>query len=77
MKNLETITNIVDLLNSIDIDGETMEDILEQVGLREQICKQIIESEKYLAVKKLWDDFHNNDTLWCSNFDDYYTHTFL
>jgi hypothetical protein len=37
---------------------------------------EITESEKYLAVKKLWDDVQNNDTLWCPNFDEYYKHTF-
>ena len=54
-----------------------MEDILEEVGVREQVVHQILESEKYIAVKKLWDDINNNDTLWCPDFDSYYTHTFL
>lgn len=77
MKNQEKIQEIINLLTEIDIDGETMEDILNQVGLREQVIYQIIENEKYIAVKKLWDDIQNNNTLWCANFDAYYTHTFL
>ena len=77
MQNQETIQEIIKMLKEVDIDGETMEDILNQVGLREQVVNQIIESEKYIAVKKLWDDVQNNDTLWCTNFDVYYTHTFL
>jgi hypothetical protein len=77
MNREKTIKQIIDLINSIDIDAETMEDILEEVGLREQICKQVIDSEKYISVKKLWDDVQNNDTLWCSSFDEYYTHNFL
>jgi hypothetical protein len=77
MQNQEKIQEIIKLLKEVDIDGETMEDILNQVGLREQVVHQIIESEKYIAVKKLWDDVENNDTLWCPNFDAYYTHTFL
>lgn len=71
------LNQIISLLKDMDIDGETMEDILEKVGMREQVVRQILESEKYIAVKKLWDDFSNNDTLWCSDFDAYYTHTFL
>jgi hypothetical protein len=76
MKN-EKLNQVIAILNEIDIDGETMEDVLEQVGLREQVVHQILESEKYNAVKKLWDDIQNNNTLWCNSFDDYYAHTFL
>ena len=77
MQNQEKIKEIIKLLKDVNIDGETMEDILNQVGLREQVVHQIIESEKYIAVKKLWDDVENNDTLWCPSFDAYYTHAFL
>jgi len=77
MEKQEKIKQIIDLLNDIDIDSETMEDILEEVGMRERVIHQILESEKYLAVKKLWDDVENNDTLWCSDFDSYYNYTFL
>jgi hypothetical protein len=77
MKNKKEIIEIINLLKEIDIDGETMEDILDQVGLREQVVHQIIEREKYIATKKLWDDVQNNDTLWAQSFDAYYTQTFL
>jgi len=77
MEKKEKIKQIIDLLNDIDIDSETMEDILEEVGMRERVIHQILESEKYLAVKKLWDDVENNDTLWCPNFDAYYDYAFL
>jgi len=77
MEKQEKIKQIIDLLNDIDIDSEKMEDILEEVGMRERVIHQILESEKYLAVKKLWDDIENNNTLWCQNFDDYYNYTFL
>ena len=77
MEKQEKIKQIIDLLNDIDIDSETMEDILEEVGMRERVIHQILESEKYLAVKKLWEDVKNNDTLWCSDFDSYYNYTFL
>jgi hypothetical protein len=77
MKNKKEIIEIINLLKEIDIDGETMEDILDQVGLREQVVHQIIESEKYIATKKLWDDIQNNETLLSKSFDAYYTQTFL
>lgn len=77
MEKTEKIKLVIKLLNSIDIDGETMEDILEAVGLREQVVHQILDSERYSAVKKLWDDIENNDTLWCPDFDTYYNHTFM
>ena len=50
MKNKKEIIEIINLLKEIDIDGETMEDILDQVGLREQVVHQIIEREKYIAI---------------------------
>ena len=79
MKNQEKIKQIVNLLNEIDIDGETMEYILEQVGLREQVVHQILESEKYITARKVWDDFCNNETLiyGSEDFSKYYTDKFL
>jgi len=60
------------MLNEIDIDGETMEDILDAVGLREQVVHQILDSEKYIAAEKTWNDFCNNETLIYDKFDRYY-----
>ena len=37
MQNQEKIQEIIKLLKEVEIDGETMEDILNQVGLREQV----------------------------------------
>ena len=68
----EKINQIISLLKEIDIDGETMEDILEQVGLREQIVHQVLESEKYVSAEKTWNDILNNDTLIYDNFSSYY-----
>lgn len=76
MKNLKEITEIINLLKAIDIDGETMEHILDQVGLREQVVGQIINVEICIATKKLWDDVQNNDTLWARSFSEYYVKTF-
>ncbi len=73
MKNSDKIKQIVNLLKEIDINGETMEDILEQVGLREQVLHQILDSEKYISAEKTWNDIFNNETLIYNNFIDYYT----
>lgn len=37
----EIVNNIISQLNSIDVDGETMEYILKQVGMDEQMLKQL------------------------------------
>jgi len=77
MKNPEKIEQIVNLLKESDIDKETMEDILEQVGLREHVIGQILDSEKYIIAKKTWDDIFGNETLTYNNFEDYYTDKYL
>jgi hypothetical protein len=68
----EKIQHIISLLKEIDIDGETMENILEEVGLREQVLHQILESEKYISANKTWDDIFNNETLIYNDFSSYY-----
>ena len=40
-KTHEIVNNIISQLNSIDVDGETMEYILKQVGMDEQMLKQL------------------------------------
>lgn len=74
MKNQTKIKEVISLLKEIDIDGETMEDILELVGLREQVVHQILGSERYIAAQKVWEDFNNNETLSydSDDFDRYY-----
>ena len=64
-------------LKKLDLDGETAEDILEQLGLREQVFKQVLDSEKYIIAEKVWNDIFNNDALIYNNFSDYYTDKFI
>lgn len=64
-------------LKKLDLDGETAEDILEQLGLREQVFKQVLDSEKYITAEKVWNDIFNNDALIYNNFSDYYTDKFI
>jgi len=66
------IKEIILLMKELDLNGETVEDILEQVGLREQVLHQILDSEKYISAQKTWNDIFNNETLTYNNFNDYY-----
>jgi hypothetical protein len=79
MKNEIIVNKIITLLNDIDIDGETMEYILNKVGISDQILKQLLmktsdlnlknlleEKTSFIKLevaKKVWDDFCNNETL--------------
>jgi len=36
------VETIISLLNEIDVDGETMQHILERVGMEEQMLKQLL-----------------------------------
>jgi hypothetical protein len=67
------IQEIINFMKEVDINGETMEDILEEVGLREQVVYQILDSEKYVSAEKTWNDIFNNEVLIYDNFIDYYT----
>jgi hypothetical protein len=52
------VENIIDMLKHMDIDGETMQYILEEVGMEEQMLKQLITTrfkddssiEHYLSI---------------------------
>ena len=39
------VHHIIDMLRTIDIDGETMEYIIEQVGMQEQMRHQLASKE--------------------------------
>lgn len=45
----ETVEHIIEMLSMIDIDGETMEYILEQTGMVEQIRKQLTNNKYNLS----------------------------
>lgn len=57
--------------------GEEMEDILEEIGLREQVISQVIDSEKYVACEKTWNDIMSNKAQDYSDFISYYTDNHL
>jgi len=44
MKNSKKVEEIISFLNEIDVDGETMQRILEEVGMEGQMHRQLIVS---------------------------------
>ena len=66
------IEQIVEQLKNANPSSETMEDILEALGMREKVLDKVLDSEKYIIAKKVWEDIFNNDTLTYNTFDDYY-----
>ena len=42
--NEARVQNIIKMLNEMDVDGETMEYIINQVGMEQQILRQLIMS---------------------------------
>jgi hypothetical protein len=43
-ENPGVVETIIDMLSHIDVDGETMEHIIKQVGMEQQILRQLIMS---------------------------------
>lgn len=73
------LKEIINQLKEFNIDGETAEDILEELGLRERVLHQILDSEKYIVAEKVWNDFYNNETLIYNreDFSKYYNDKFI
>lgn len=47
----QSIANVVaTLLNEINVDGETMENIINQAGMRDQMVKQLVTNQQELTV---------------------------
>jgi len=68
----QRLKDLVNQLKEIDIDGETAEDILEELGLREQVLYQILDSEKYVSAKMVFDDIVKDKEILNKQFDNYY-----
>jgi len=52
MKDQQTIDQVVSLLQ--DVDGETMQYILEKVGMEDQMLRQLMLSAPINQVRDLW-----------------------
>ena len=65
------IDQVINTLKDINVDGETMQYILEQVGMQEQMLRQLVGTSDKLNLKnafedtarKVYEDILNNDTL--------------
>lgn len=68
----QRLKDLVNQLKEINIDGETAEDILEELGLREQVLHQILDSEKYVSAKMVFDDIVKDKEILNKQFDNYY-----
>ena len=58
MENLKVqrVHDIIYMLKDIDIDGETMQYILNQVGMEEQMLRQLIMSQPIDEVRYWFDE---------------------
>jgi hypothetical protein len=54
--------HIIEHLNEIDVDGETMQYIIDGIGLRNQILKQLIMESNDFIINQIMaerDEFHD------------------
>ena len=56
MQSLSTVDAVVTYLNQMEVDGETMEYILGEVSMREQMLRQLIMSSPLEEVQKLLEE---------------------
>ena len=50
------VETIISLLNEIEVDGETMQYIIEKVGMEEQMLKQLILTYPSQAIQTISDE---------------------
>ena len=48
-----SVETVIDILNHMDVDGETMEFILDQVGMKDQMLRQLIMTMPYEQIESL------------------------
>ena len=58
MENLKVqrVHEIITMLRDIDVDGETMQYILQKVGMEDQMLRQLMLTANRGAVEYLWDE---------------------
>jgi hypothetical protein len=52
----EVVKKVIELLKSINIDGETMQYIIEKVGMSNQIMRQLMLTEDFEEVEYVWEE---------------------
>lgn len=53
---MSKVEAVIQYLNSIEVDGETMEYIINEVGMKEQILRQLIMSSPVRATRELFEE---------------------
>jgi len=56
MKNQQIVNQIILQLNQINVDGETMESIIEQVGMSDQMLRQLVMKCDNVLVRDLTEE---------------------
>jgi len=54
--NRDMVLKVIDLLETIDVDGETMQYILQRIGMEEQMLRQLVMSSPYTDTSDLLEE---------------------
>ena len=56
LREVEVLRDVIGMLKEINVDGETMQFILEQVGMEEQMLRQLVMSSPYTDTSDLLEE---------------------
>ena len=56
MQSLSTVDTVISYLVAMDVDGETMEYIIEEVGMKQQMLRQLIMSSPVKDTRELFEE---------------------
>jgi hypothetical protein len=56
MESLSTVDAVITYLKAMDVDGDTMEYIIKEVGMKEQMLRQLIMSSPVRSIRDLFEE---------------------
>ena len=56
MQSLSTVDSVIDYLKAMDVDGDTMEYIIKEVGMKPQMLRQLIMSSPVKDTRELFEE---------------------
>jgi hypothetical protein len=56
MQSLSTVDAVIDYLKAMDVDGDTMEYIIKEVGMKPQMLRQLIMSSPVKDTRELFEE---------------------
>jgi len=56
MESLSTVDTVISYLVAMDVDGDTMEYIIKEVGMKQQMLRQLIMSSPLKEVQTLLEE---------------------